>query len=289
MLPRIAYVLALGALLGGCGSASDPGINIVATTGVAADLARHVAPDADVEQLVPEGASPHDFELSAQGRQALEEADLVVAIGAGLEPGISLEEVSTPVWELTAHSGEPLRGEADAQGDPHVWMDPTRVARALPALAEDLGDVDPGAAPQYARAADAYVAELRRLDDELRRALSVVRPEDRELVTSHASLAYFADRYDFDVLATAFPASGAEAEASAGRLDELIAVIARADVPAVFAQREDDAEALRLVAEEAGVAIEDDLVIESPGRTGGYVAMLRHDAELIAAALGDRP
>ena len=27
--------------------------------------------------------------------------------------------------------------------DPHVWMDPTRIAEALPALAEALGEVDP--------------------------------------------------------------------------------------------------------------------------------------------------
>lgn len=273
--------------LTGCGSDDDAGSGprLVATTGIAADLARQLAPAADVDQVVPDGASPHDFELSAQDRRTLEEADIVVAIGAGLEPGIPLDDVSAPVWELTAHAGDLLASDEGGE-DPHVWMDPTRVTDALPSLANALEEVDPADAADYRQAARDYAAQLDRLDRDLRRTLAAVPPADRELITSHDSLAYFAARYGFEIVATAFPASGPEAEASAARLDELVQTVRESDVPAVFAQEEDDPEALRLVADDAGVAIVDDLVIESPGGTGGYAAMLRRDATLIADALG---
>ena len=141
----------------------------------------------------------------------------MVANGAGLEAGIPLDEVDAPSWMLTEHAGELFPFE-EGGDDPHVWMDPTRVAEALPSLADVLADADPDHANEYRRRAREYERELRTLDRELAGRLARVPARDRELVTSHDSLAYFADQYQFDVAATAFPATGAEAEASAEQI-----------------------------------------------------------------------
>jgi zinc/manganese transport system substrate-binding protein len=316
----ISVIAASSIALAACGDDDDSGSgdapNVVATTGIVADIVEAVAgPDADVEQVIPDGSSPHDFELSAQDRQVLEEADLVVASGAGLEAGIPLDDVDAPQWALADHAGELLAFEeagahehaedehaaddgdvseeehaADEEHehgseDPHVWMDPTRVAAAAPTLADALAEADPAGADGYRKRARAYADELDGLDAELDRTLASVPDSDRELVTSHDSLGYFADRYGFEVVATAFPASGPEAEASAGLIDEVEGAVNEHEVPAVFAQEEDDPETLRLIADETGVAIEEGLIIESPGTAGSYEEMLRRDAELIAAAL----
>lgn len=305
----ISAALLLVPVLVSCGSGagSDPdGAPVVATTGVLADIAGEVAgPRVDVAQLIPDGSSPHDFQLSAQDRQTLEEADLLVATGAGLEAGIPLDELDTPRWLLTDHVGELLpfeeagaherehaavQGEDTAAqgeqaGDPHVWMDPTRVARALPSLADALADIGPAGAAGYRERARAYAERLRRLDRELKVTLARVPRANRELITSHDSLGYFADRYGFEVIATAFPASGPEAEVSAALIDEVERAVGEHEVPAVFAQREDDPETLRLIAEETGVEIEEGLLMESPAGPGSYEEMLRLDARLIAQAL----
>jgi zinc/manganese transport system substrate-binding protein len=306
---RMIFISALALLLpvglAACGSddESGGGVDVVATTGIVADLVEGVAgPNIDVTQIVPNGSSPHDFELSAQDRQDLEQADLVVASGADLEAKMPLDEVDAPQWALADHvpdllpfeeAGARVPGASPEETeeesfvhDPHVWMDPTRVADALPSLADALADADPEHAVAYRKGADAYAKELRALDRKLARELASVPAEDRQLVTSHDALGYFADHYDFEVVATAFPASGPEAEASAARIDEVEGAVRDADVPAVFAQEEDDPETLRLVAEETGVEIVDDLVIESPGNTGGYEPMLRRDVDLISSALG---
>ena len=167
-------------------------------------------------------------------------------------------------------------------------MDPTRVASALASLGAALGEADPERAAEYRDRARAYADELRGLDRELSATLDAVPAANRELVTSHDSLGYLADRYGFEVVATAFPSSGPEAEASAAQLQEVIEAVAEHSVPTLFAQEEDDPEALRLVADEAGVEIEVDLIIESPGSAGSYEEMLRRDAELIAAGLDRR-
>jgi ABC-type Zn uptake system ZnuABC Zn-binding protein ZnuA len=309
---RTIFISAIAAAIlafGACGDDDDQGGSdtpkVVATTGIVADIAEAVAgPDVDVEQVIPDGSSPHDFELSAQDRQLLEEADLLVASGAGLEAAIPLDEVDVTQWALTDHVGELLPFEEagahehatdehaaeeereQGSGDPHVWMDPTRVAAALPSLADALSAADAAGASGYAERARAYAKQLNALDKEVERTLSSIPDTNRELVTSHDSLGYFADRYGFEVVATAFPASGPEAEASAGLIDEVESAVREHGVPAVFASEEDDPETLRLIADETGVEIEEGLAIESPGSTSSYEEMLRHDAGLIAAALG---
>ena len=278
------------AACGGSGDNEQP--TVATTTGITADLTEQIAGGAvAVEQVVPDGASPHDYELSAEDRQRLEEADLVVANGAGLEAAIPLGETDAPVWELTDHAGKlrtATEGDEAGAEDPHVWMDPTRVAVALPSLADALAGADPKHADAYRARARRYARTLEDLDRDLARELDEVKPADRELVTSHDSLGYLADRYGYEVAATAFPTTGADAEASAAELDDVETAIRDTGVPAVFAQEGDNPDALRLVADETGVEVEYGLQVESPASTGTYELMLRHDAELISRALSGR-
>jgi zinc/manganese transport system substrate-binding protein len=293
-LPSVIATTAIGLAVvvgaAGCGGDGDgeEGAQVVATTGILADIAGTVAgPDAEVVQVIPDGADPHSFSLSAEDRQNFEGAALVVANGAGLEAGIPLEDAGAPTWTLTDHAGEllPFEEGSDSE-DPHVWMDPTMATEALPSLADALAEADPEHASAYRARAKAYARRLRSLDASLERTLAEVPPEDRELVTSHDSLAYFADRYGFDVIATAFPASGAEGEASAAALSEVEGAVRESGVPAIFAQEGDDPEVLNLVASETGVELNYGLLVESPGPVGSYEEMLRRDAELIAKSLG---
>ena len=275
-----------------CGSDDDDSGSgtVAATTGITADLASDVAgPDLEVEQIVPDGASPHDYELSAEDRQRLEEADLVVANGAGLEAGIPLDDVDTPIWELADHAGKlrvATEGDEAGDADPHVWMSPSRVAQALPSLADAFAEADPEHAPAYRRRARSYERRLQRLELDMRAQMDGIKAPNRVLVTSHDSLSYFAERFGFEVAATVFPASGAEAGASAASLSEVEDAIRETGVPAVFAQEGDDPEAMRTVADETGVAVEYGLLVESPSSAGSYERMLRRDADLISRALG---
>jgi zinc/manganese transport system substrate-binding protein len=278
------------AALTACGDGDDSGTpQFVATTGILTDISEQVVgEDAEVLQLVPDSADPHSFSLSAEDRQTLEEAELVIANGAGLEAGLPLDEAEAS-WELTDHAGELLPfsdGETDGD-DPHVWMDPTKVAAALPSLADALGEADPEHSAEYERRAAEYARRLRLLDRVIQETLQREIPEpNRELVTSHDSLSYFAQRYGFDVIATAFPATGAEAEPSAADLAEVEDAVRRSGVPAIFAQDGDDPEALNLVAQSTGVTLNYGLLVEAPGEAGTYEDMLLRDAELIARSLG---
>ncbi|MGH2838820.1 MAG: metal ABC transporter substrate-binding protein [Thermoleophilaceae bacterium] len=268
--------LTLLALATGCGRDSgDADVQVVATTTIAADIARHVTgPDAEVEALLPETAGPHDYAPSAKDRALLEEADVVVAWGAGLEQGLPLDDLDKDPVEL-----------AEGQENPHIWMDPELVALSLPKLSRALADTDPAHTDAYRDRAAQYVDELARLDRQVRRTLRAIPSERRKLVSSHDSLGHFVRRYDFEFVGAPFGLAP-ESEASAEKVVDLIERVEREDVPAVFAEDTDDPELMREIAREAGVEVVDDLLTEGFGdRVDGYEEMLRYDAERIAGAL----
>jgi ABC-type Zn uptake system ZnuABC Zn-binding protein ZnuA len=287
----------------GCGSGDDQSKpTIAASTGIWADVTERVAgDDASVEQVIPDATSPHEFQLSAEDRATIEDSLLLVYNGADLEAGIPIDEIDVPKFAVADHVGELLpfeeagehAGEEEqASGeeepgslDPHVWMDPSRVAAALPALADALAEADPDHAEGYRTRAESYAAELRELDAEIQRQLGSIPPQNRKLVTSHDAMGYFADRYGLEVLATPFPASGPEAEASAQTIKEVEDAIRSSGVPTIFAQETDDPEVLERIARETGVSIEEHLLVEAPGEAGSYVGMLRQDAELLRDGL----
>ena len=272
----LIFAFALLVIAGGCGSDSDDGrVDVIATTTIAADIVRNVAgPDADVEALLPESASPHDYAASAKDRAELEDADLVVAWGAGLEEGLPLDELDDEPLELAAE-----------ERDPHVWMDPTLIAAALPALATALGEADPDRAEAYGDRAAAYAHVLGRLYRKLALSFRAIPPERRKLVTSHDSLGHFVRRYDFDFVGAPFGLAPG-AEPSAEKVASLIDRVEQEDVPAVFAEDTDDPELMRQIAREAGVEVIDDLLTEGfGGRVDSYEDMLRYDADRIVAAL----
>jgi ABC-type Zn uptake system ZnuABC Zn-binding protein ZnuA len=165
-------------------------------------------------------------------------------------------------------------------------MDPTRVAAALPSLADALADADPAHADGYRQRARAFARELREVDAEIKGGVDAIPKRDRKLVTSHDALGYFADRYGFVIVTTPFPTSGPEAEPSAARLRDVEEAIGDAGVPTVFAEETDDPKVLRRVAEDTGVKINETLLVEAPGSAGTYAEMLREDARLLRQGLG---
>jgi zinc/manganese transport system substrate-binding protein len=318
-LLALAAALALAA----CGGEDDGGaeLKVAATTGVAADIvSRIAAEDAEVVQIVPDGSNPHSYSPSASEQQELASSDLLVLFDPALEQALPLD-VAGNRFAIAEHVGEPHeRGDNAQEGgrhgpegagygeergddaaasgegehdhahspgsdDPHVWLDPLAIEAALPELADALAEADPENAEAYRERSREYAAELERLDEELAAMVAQVPQSNRKLVTSHELIGYFAERYGFDVVGAPF-GTNPEAEASAGSVAELIDRVQTERVPAVFAQQGDNPELLRMIADEAGVEVVDDLLVESLGeQAGSYVEMMRYSTRRITDAL----
>jgi zinc/manganese transport system substrate-binding protein len=305
----LALVVIFTMAVSGCGGdgpdARDQGLTIVATTTILGDVVSNiVGDDGRVEVLVPVGADPHDFQASAAQVAAINEADLVVANGLGLEEGLE------DVLEAAADDGArvfavapllnpiPFGSAADEHGedhehgseDPHVWFDPTRMAEASRLIATQLAEVDPSV--DWQARGETYAAALDALDEEVASTLASIPAGRRLLVTNHGSMGYFADRYDFDVVGTVIPAGSTLADPSSEELSQLIEVMQSTGMNAIFAETTQPSALAEAVAGELG---EDVAVVSlytgSLGEPGSgaetYIDMLRTDAQRIADALAD--
>ncbi len=298
---------------------------VVATTSIWADIAANVACDglADVQMIITPGGDPHSFEPSLRDRETMDNADLVIANGLFLEEsledtidavesngvpvlrvGDGLDPIPTSAASHDDHDGDDHDHDHDGEEstdedhgddhdhgdtDPHVWWDPTRIAAAVPLIADALADagVDRGALDECAAR---YLDELTALDDEVSAMVAPLPADQRILVTNHDSLGYFADRYAFEVLGSVIPSSSSLAATSPAELDALAADIVATGVPAIFADTQnssDDADALanRIGGIEVVSMLTDTL--DEPGTDQGtYVGWLRQNVETIVTALG---
>jgi zinc/manganese transport system substrate-binding protein len=291
-------------------SGAGDSVSIVVTSSIWGDIvstALDAVESVEVETIMPVGADPHEFAVSARQAATMEEADLVVANGGGLEAGMddvldSVAQTGTPVLSMVAlAAAEPTEApqagattggvevdeHAHAGDDPHVWLDPTLVITGLDALADELAERGVDGGDSIA----AYVEELWTLDADISTTLGSVADDDRVLVTNHDSLEHFADRYGFEILGTVIPAATTTAEPSATDLEALAELIVERDVPAIFAETSHSDRLARTLAEEVGRDVEVvTLYTGSLGAPGSgaetYLEMMATDAALIAGALG---
>jgi zinc/manganese transport system substrate-binding protein len=296
----------VAAVTSACGGGSDGGaaggLSIVATTSVVGDLAAQVVGDAaTVEVLIPVGADPHEFQASSRQAAAVQEADLVVAIGLGLEQGLSdvldaamadgvtLLEIGPLVDPLPfgVHTAGAEDDHADGL-DPHVWMDPVRMEQAARLIGDALDAIDPTG--EGSARAEAYAAELRAADAEIAALVATIPEGKRTLVTNHDALGYFAARYGFDVIGVIVPGGSTLGNPSSAELAALVDVIRDRQVPAIFAETIESATLADAIAAEVGTQVEVvELYTGSLGEPGSgadtLVGMLVTDARLIVDAL----
>ena len=175
--------------------------------------------------------------------------------------------------------------------DPHFFTDPARMAVAAQAISTFLIDNVDGIDAATVRTATAdYVAELEALDAEVAELTATIPAEQRVLVTNHAVFGYFAERYDFEVIGAVIPTGSTTDGVSAGQLAELAEILEHEGVRAVFADTSSSDELVETLAAEVGDVLVESLYSESLGPADSdaatYVAMVRTNAERIAAALG---
>ena len=196
--------------------------------------------------------------------------------------------------EEEGEGGDDHGAEDDDHGhgseDPHVWLDPLRVAAAVANLADALIHRAGLDADRVISCSDAYLADLEALHGDISATLDRVPTAHRMLVTNHDSLGYFADRYGFEVIGTIIPAASTLAEPSPAGLEELAHLIEETGVPAIFAEElgHGSREAAALADRLEDVSVEN-LYTGALGPEGSgaetYLAMMRHNADTIAAAL----
>jgi zinc/manganese transport system substrate-binding protein len=257
--------------------------------------------------VMPIGADPHDFQPSSEQVAAMSTAELVVANGLFLEEGLvsvleSLEtdgvnvlhiaELIDPLPFADDHGDDHADEAADGHGDfdPHFWFDMDRMATAAELIGSELATAT--GVSDYEDCGVSVATDIRSAEADVVAALQAIPEESRILVTDHDAFGYFADRYDFHVAGVVIPGGSTLSDPSSRELAELVEVIERENVPAIFANTATGSDVVASLAAEVGRDITVvPLFVGSLGGPGSgaedYISMMVFNASLIADALTD--
>lgn len=174
MKPLATFLLALLA-----GSAAHAALPAVATTTSAEMLLREVGGNAvAITTLAAPDRDAHTLQVRPSMMRALRGARLVVAVGAELEAGwlpLAISSAANPAvlpgqdgyFEIAAQvpllgrqAADRGKGDVHPMGNPHVQMDPVRMADAGVALAERLATLEPAHAADFRRNAQRFRAAV---------------------------------------------------------------------------------------------------------------------------------
>ena len=179
-------------------------------------------------------------------------------------------------------------GHVHGAFDPHFWFDPLRVKIAVNEIAARLAALDPDNATVYYQNAAEYQEKLDELHAWIQDQVSVLEPEQRQLVTSHDSFAYFAEAYGFEVIGLVIPSLSTHVEPSAEHIAALVEVIREHNVPALFGETTVSDRLAQAVARETGAEVVQ-LYSGSLGPEGSgadtYLGMVRANVTRIVEAL----
>jgi manganese/zinc/iron transport system substrate-binding protein len=302
-------LLAAGWLLGACGEAEGGGggdvtnrrVRAVATTSVVADLVREVGGErVEVTALMGPGVDPHLYRASEGDVRRMMEADIIFFSGLHLEGRMAelFEEMDTAGRPTVAVTDaiDPSRlltpPEFEGAYDPHVWMDVSMWRLATGRVAEELSELDPGHAAEYAGRAESYSGRLEELDRAVREKIESVPPDGRVLVTAHDAFNYFGRAYGFEV--RGLQGISTVAEAGTADVQDLARFVAERRIPALFIETSVSARSIEAVlaavqARGFGVRLGGNLYSDALGGPGSgaetYEGMIRHNVDTIVNAL----
>jgi len=276
MLSRVlTLTLAIAALAGCGGTDPDPPTEgkqqVVAGFYPLEFLAERIGGDAvSVTTLAQPGAEPHDLELKPSQALKIADADLVLYL-KGFQPELDeAVEQKTSGKSFDAATVSPLAGE-----DPHIWLDPSRMATLADAVGRELGKPE---------AAAALRTELTKLDTEFSAGLKDC--QRRQIVTSHDAFGYLARRYQLEQI----PITGLtpESEPTPQQLQEVKQKAQQSGATTIFFETLVSPTVAETLANEIGAktAVLDPLEGLEAGSGKDYFSVMRTNLETLREALG---
>jgi manganese/zinc/iron transport system substrate-binding protein len=277
-------------------------VNVVATTGMVADLVKNIGRDrVSVMALMGAGVDPHLYKAGEGDVARMSAADIIFYNGLHLEGKMSevLEKISGKVKTAAVSDGidralllSPPAFEGNY--DPHVWFNVEFWMKAAEHVRNVLKEFDPEYAASYSENCEAYLAELYALNEYVKERSAAVSADKRVLVTAHDAFNYFGRAYGFEV--RGLQGISTAAEAGAADVQALAAFIVKRKIPAVFVETSVPTryvEAMKAAVQAKGfqVKIGGSLYSDALGAPGtpegAYVGMVRKNIDTIVAALAE--
>jgi zinc/manganese transport system substrate-binding protein len=299
MTTRRLVLATLAMLIAAPASAQDsqPRKLAVASTSIIADFVRNVGGDRiEVKALVGANGDAHVYSPTPGDAREIAAAAIVFVNGFGLEGWlprlVSASSSKAPV--IVVSKGIAARRMPDEEHpgrtvtDPHAWQSIADAKIYVANIRDGLAAADPAGKAAYEANAQAYLARLDELENEVRAALAAIPAERRKIITTHDAFGYFGAAYGMSFIAP--EGVSTDSEPSAKDVARIIRQIKKQKIPAVFLENVSDPRLMEQIARETGAAIGGKLYSDALSEPGGpaatYLDMMRHNVRELTKALG---
>lgn len=151
--------------------------------------------------ITPSGAEPHEYEPTARDMATIENSNLLVLNGEGLESWseniksnidknktkiiIAGDEIATKIYKKESNNI-----------DPHIWLSPILAKQIVDKIESGLSEIDPNNSLYYKINAEILKDKLTILDEEFRQGLNICK--SKNIIVSHSAFAYLAKEYNLN-------------------------------------------------------------------------------------------
>lgn len=254
-------------------------LNVVVTIYPICDFTQKIAGDTvNITQLIPMGSEPHDFEPSAETIKSIENADMLIVGGAGIDSWMEkvlgsisnkdlvlvdasygmdlLDEQGNVIPANEYNHPFDFRSEADGENsvvaDAHYWLDPLHSKVAVSNILEGLSKINPDAKDEYAANAKEISDKLDGVDKEYREALTPF--EGRTMIVPHMAFGYLCHNYG--IKQVGIKGFNAESEPSAKTMAEIVDTMKELNITTIFTEEVADKKVSETLANEVGAKTE---------------------------------
>lgn len=332
-IKKILFLLAGIVLFSGCSKGAETkdaakdtenkeGLKVYASVYPMYDFAKKIAGDKiDVEMVMPQGTEPHGWEPDTKTIKNLENADLFIYNGAGLEDwtdkvidslsnkNLKVVEASEGVELIKSshdHEDEDHDNEATEENhnheaheedheheghhhgpmDPHVWISPKNAKIEMENIKNALAELDKENADYYESNYQKYAKMLDELDAKYSEKLSPLT--NKTIVVSHEAYGYLCKDYGLNQLG--IKGVNAETEPDAKKMAEIINYVKENKITTIFTEELIDPKVSKIIADETGCLVKvlspiEGLSEEQIKNNEDYFSIMEENLENLVGAL----
>jgi len=227
----------------------------------------------------------HDYNVTAGDMKNLENSDIFLFNGAGMEsfldkiagkyPGLKIAELSRGISFMKNSEGV----------NPHVWVSVSNAAVMTENCVKALSEADPENAGKYKSNGEKYIKKLKMLESEMKTGLA--KFSGRKIITFHEAFPYFAKEFNFEIAAVIEREPGSEP--SAKELAETIKLVRSAKIKTLFAEPQYPSSSAKVIANETGA----DVFVLDPAVTGdddkdAYIKIMKKNLSVLVSAFSEK-
>lgn len=233
----------------------------------------------------PDTGCLHDYQLTTKDMNKIENSNILVANGAGMEDFIEKILETKKDSLIIASEGFEL-----TDNNSHVWVSPEGAIHQTQRIVEGLSHLDPSNATKYVMNGNAYLLKLQNLRNHMHSILDEY--SEKKIVTFHEAFPYFASEFNLEIASVIErePGEAPGPKELKEQISEINSIISGGNKIALFAEPQYSSSAAEIIAKETGLKVYelDPCVtgnLKSEYIKDSYITAMKKNAEVLKEAL----